>query len=134
MEKKDFIELAVLFGVPSTFAVVGASLSFVGCSPLIICGIVSAILPALATALSIIELVRIPKNGWKLEPCIAQVAGLSLILSAFVGVGLGAAANALFPGVMLGIGSAALVSSAVGTTVTIGTLYALAGTFILFTK
>lgn len=97
-------------------ALTGLGLSFTTLSPLVMGGIVGSIVPALITALFAGKLLykfckkdHIQKDE-KYEPI---YSGIFALASAAIGVGLAAAATAVFPGAMLGMGSAALAGAVI---------------------
>lgn len=100
-------------------ALTGLGLSFTALSPLVIGGIIAAIPAILASAHGIYDSV---KKGEFSKKYLFEMAVLC-VASAAIGVGLAAAATAIFPGAMLGMGSAALAG------VTIGAIAPIAGIF-----
>ncbi|WP_374698298.1 hypothetical protein [Wolbachia endosymbiont (group B) of Limnophora tigrina] len=107
-DTKSFL---IFCGVASvTGALIGLGLSFTALSPLVIGGIVAAIPITLLTVFFIFDNARKGKFSKKdlfESACIC-------IASAAIGVGLAAAATAIFPGAMLGMGSAALAGATIG--------------------
>ncbi|UPA55245.1 hypothetical protein MWH06_00835 [Wolbachia pipientis] len=94
-----------LLGVSSVIgALTGLGLSFTALSPLVIGGIVAAV-PAVLFAASMTY--EFSKQDLFMMAVFAASA-------AAIGVGLAAAATAIFPGAMLGMGSAALTGAAIG--------------------
>lgn len=108
---------AVLFlsGIATSIgALTGLELSFTALSPLVMGGIVGSIAPALITALlagcilyQFYKKDSIEKDGKDNFVLWSIVTPAS----AAIGVGLAAAATAIFPGAMLGMGSAALAGA-----------------------
>ncbi|MDX5495981.1 MAG: hypothetical protein O7198_04880 [Wolbachia endosymbiont of Nomada marshamella] len=105
----------ILLGVASVIgALTGLGLSFTALSPLVIGGIVAAVPVILLAACSIC------KGGCSKKDLFSMA-----VASAAIGVGLAAAATAIFPGAMLGMGSAALAGA------TIGVIAPIAGLFVV---
>ncbi|WP_264732053.1 hypothetical protein [Wolbachia endosymbiont (group A) of Sphaerophoria taeniata] len=98
-------------------ALTGLGLSFTALSPLVIGGIVAAVSVILLAACSIC------KGGCSKKDLFSMA--VSCVASAAIGVGLAAAATAIFPGAMLGMGSAALADA------TIGVIAPIAGLFVV---
>ena len=96
----------ILLGAASVIgALTGLGLSFTALSPLVIGGIVAAVPIILLTAFCICTGVCSKEDLFNIAvSCVASVA---------IGVGLAAAATAIFPGAMLGMGSAALTGAAI---------------------
>lgn len=112
MDKEDLI----LLGAASVIgALTGLGLSFTALSPLVIGGIVAAVPIILLTAFCICT-----GTGVFSKKDLFMIASLCVA----IGVGLAAAATAIFPGAMLGMGSAALVGA------TIGVIAPIAGLFV----
>ncbi len=107
MDERDLIPLGAVSVIG---AFTGLGLSFTALSPLVIGGIIAAIPVILLTACFIRDSVRKGKFSKQdlFETSVLYVA------SAAIGVGLAAAATAIFPGAMLGMGSAALTGAAIG--------------------
>ncbi len=106
-------EILVFCGI--TGALTGLGLSFTALSPLVIGGIVAAVPVILLTADDICEGRNSKGNLFTMSIFVASAA---------IGFGLAAAATTIFPGAMLGLGSAALVSA------TIGVIAPIAGFFV----
>ncbi|MGL9779885.1 MAG: hypothetical protein ACR5K5_06655, partial [Wolbachia sp.] len=98
-------------------ALTGLGLSFTALSPLVIGGIVAAV-PAVLFAASMIYWKEFSKQDLFMMAVFPASA-------AAIGVGLAAAATAIFPGAMLGMGSAALTGAAIGVIVPIAGLVGL---------
>ncbi|WP_341822729.1 hypothetical protein [Wolbachia endosymbiont (group A) of Clivina fossor] len=112
MEKENLI----LLGVASVIgALTGLGLSFTALSPLVIGGIVAAV-PVILLAACVICKGKCSKKDLFLM-------AVSCVASAAIGVGLAAAATAIFPGAMLGMGSAALTGAAIGVIAPIAELF-----------
>lgn len=116
MDNKTKAMLFDLGIATSIGALTGLALSFTTLSPLVMGGIVGSIVPALITALFAGKLLykfckkdHIQKDE-KYEPI---YSGIFALASAAIGVGLAAAATAVFPGAMLGMGSAALAGAVI---------------------
>ncbi|MDR3131949.1 MAG: DUF3482 domain-containing protein [Rickettsiales bacterium] len=88
----------------------GLGLSFTALSPLVIGGIVAAVPLILLNAWLVYDDVR--KGEFRKEDLFA--AACICVAGAAIGVGLAAAATAIFPGAMLGAGSAALTGAVIG--------------------
>ncbi|WP_353281583.1 hypothetical protein [Wolbachia endosymbiont (group B) of Horisme vitalbata] len=86
-------------------ALTGLGLSFTALSPLVMGGIIAAI-PAALLACRIISNRRLSKEVFFRTACFCSVGTA-------IGVGLAAAATAVFPGAMLGMGSAALAGAVI---------------------
>ncbi|WP_265026338.1 hypothetical protein ACJZL1_00575 [Wolbachia endosymbiont of Rhagoletis indifferens] len=100
-------------GVASAMgALVGLGLSFTALSPLVIGGIIGSIAPALlAICLICCKKDPIEEKDLKISPiCLGTIA----LASVTIGVGLAAAAAAIFPGAMIGAGSTALTGAVIG--------------------
>jgi hypothetical protein len=94
-----------LLGVSSVIgALTGLGLSFTALSPLVIGGIVAAVSAVLFAASMTYEFSK--QDLFMMAVFAASAAA--------IGVGLAAAATAIFPGAMLGMGSAALTGAAIG--------------------
>lgn len=93
-------------------AFIGLGLSFTALSPLVIGGIIGF---APITALCIRDFLNNKES--------LALVGASLTTVAVVGVALGAAANSLFPGVMLSLWTAALVGVVIGAIGTVSSLF-----------
>ena len=106
MDKEDL----GLLGVLSIGAPTGLGLSFTALSPLVIGGIVAAV-PVVLFAAFITYCKVQEKEFSKQDLFMMAVFAAS---AAAIGVGLAAAATAIFPGAMLGMGSAALTGAAIG--------------------
>lgn len=131
MSKEDLTLLGVALGVASvTGALTGLGLSFTALSPLVIGGIVAAVPPILFAACSIYDNVKKGEFSKKdlFEMAVVCVAG------AAIGVGLAAAATAIFPGAMLGMGSAALTGAAIGVIAPIAGFFATVATLFAADK
>lgn len=103
-EIENFLMLCGAASVIGTL--IGLRLSFAALSPLVIGGIVAAV-PVILVAAYIICKEGCSKKGlFNIAVCIASAAA--------IGVGLAAAATAIFPGAMLGLGSAALAGATIG--------------------
>ncbi|WP_341811661.1 hypothetical protein [Wolbachia endosymbiont (group A) of Conops quadrifasciatus] len=113
MNKEDLIPLGVLSVIG---ALTGLGLSFTALSPLVIGGIIAAIPAILVSAYDIC-------TGEYSKKDLFAIAVLC-VASAAIGVGLAAAETAIFPGAMLGLGSAALAGA------TIGVIALIAGVFV----
>ncbi|WP_108784478.1 hypothetical protein [Wolbachia endosymbiont of Bemisia tabaci] len=97
--KDDTKGMLISLGTIATIgALTGLGLSFTALSPLVMGGIVGSIAPAL--------IINLEKDGKKL--CFWSIV---ISASAAIGVGLAAAATAVFPGAMLGMGSTALAGA-----------------------
>ncbi|WP_353273446.1 hypothetical protein [Wolbachia endosymbiont (group A) of Agelastica alni] len=108
-------------------AFTGLGLSFTALSPLVIGGIVGSITPALIAAFCAVALLckfctKDPIEKDNKENTLLFVIGT--LASAAIGVGLAAAATAIFPGAMLGMGSAALAGATIGVIAPIAGLFA----------
>ncbi|WP_265029954.1 hypothetical protein [Wolbachia endosymbiont (group A) of Philonthus cognatus] len=106
-----------------TGALIGLGLSFTALSPLVIGGIVGSIIPACFAGFCIVNLLYkffkkdlIEKND-KTAPIVWSIITFA---SAAIGVGLAAAATAIFPGAMLG---AALAGAVIGVIAPIAGLF-----------
>ncbi|WP_353270274.1 hypothetical protein [Wolbachia endosymbiont (group A) of Myopa testacea] len=107
----------ILYGAVSvTGALTGLGLSFTALSPLVIGGIVAAVPVILFAAYYICK-------GEFSKKDLFEMAVLC-VASAAIGVGLAAAATAIFPGAMLGMGSAALVGATIGVIAPIAVTFA----------
>ncbi|WP_353285159.1 hypothetical protein [Wolbachia endosymbiont (group A) of Beris morrisii] len=110
--------LLMLCGAASVIgAFTGLGLSFTALSPLVIGGIVGSITPALIAAFCAVVLLckfctKDPIEKDNKENILLFVIGT--LASAAIGVGLAAAATAIFPGAMLGMESAALAGAIIG--------------------
>ncbi|WP_338481764.1 hypothetical protein [Wolbachia endosymbiont (group A) of Nomada hirtipes] len=117
MNKGDLI----LLGAVSVIgALTGLGLSFTALSPLVIGGIVAAVPSILFAAYLIYNDVKIgefSKTDLFMLACFC-------VASAAIGVGLAAAATAIFPGAMLGMGSAALAGAVIGAIAPIAGVFA----------
>ncbi|OAM00677.1 hypothetical protein [Wolbachia endosymbiont of Dactylopius coccus] len=102
--------LLMLCGAAS---VIGA---LTGLSPLVIGGIIAAVPIILLIACNICGEGCSKKDLFKMA--------ILCVASAAIGVGLAAAATAIFPGAMLGMGSAALVGAAIGVIAPIAGIFA----------
>lgn len=109
--KEELIFAGILMGMNITIGVlVGLGPSFAVLSPPIIGGIIAAV----STILSIAHLIYCDYKEDKVNrECIFPTFCLGAT-SIAIGIGLGAAINAIFPGVMLNIGSAALAGAVIG--------------------
>ncbi|WP_419247085.1 hypothetical protein ACJZL1_05025 [Wolbachia endosymbiont of Rhagoletis indifferens] len=104
-------EFLIACGIVSVIgALTGLGLSFTALSPLVIGGIIAAIPAILVSAHGIYDSV---KKGEFSKKDLFMLAGVC-VTSAAIGVGLAAAATAIFPGAMLGMGSAALAGATIG--------------------
>ncbi|WP_253303536.1 hypothetical protein [Wolbachia endosymbiont of Phyllotreta cruciferae] len=104
-------EFLIICGIASVIgALTGLGLSFTALSPLVIGGIIAAVPAILFAACIICGSVQEGKFSKKdlFETAVLCVA------SAAIGVGLAAATTAIFPGAMLGMGSAALAGATIG--------------------
>ncbi|WP_434732558.1 hypothetical protein [Wolbachia endosymbiont of Zygogramma bicolorata] len=109
-------ENLILLGVGSvTGALTGLGLSFTALSPLVIGGIVAAVPIILFTAYGTC------KGGCSKKDLF--VMAVLCVASAAIGVGLAAAATAIFPGAMLGMGSAALAGATIGFIAPVAVLF-----------
>lgn len=101
-------------------ALTGLGLSFTALSPLVIGGIVAAIPLILFVAWLIYDDVKKGEFSKKdlFNMAVLCVAGVA------IGVGLAAAATAIFPGAMLGMGSAALAGATIGVIAPIAGMFA----------
>ncbi|WP_250295476.1 hypothetical protein [Wolbachia endosymbiont of Oedothorax gibbosus] len=120
MDKGDLIFLGVASAIG---ALIGLGLSVTAFSPLAIGGIVAAVPAILFAACIICDNVQ---KGAFPKKDLFNMAVLC-VASATIGVGLAAAATAIFPGVMLGAGSAALTGATIGA---IGAIAPIAGLFV----
>ncbi|WP_341814823.1 hypothetical protein [Wolbachia endosymbiont (group A) of Chalcis sispes] len=96
-------------------------------SPLVIGGIIGSIFPALFTAVVVGNLLYTLYKGDSIEEFDKKAliySGISTAVSAAIGVGLAAAATAIFPSAMLGMGSAALAGATIGVIAPIAGLLA----------
>lgn len=118
MKKNDIVRL---LGIGATIgALTGLALSFTTLSPLVMGGIVASVLPALLTCMMIYN------NNFSKK---SFFTGACLCAASFAtGVGLAAAAAAIFPGATLGMGSAALAGAAIGVISPIAALCAIIAT------
>ncbi|MDG7053491.1 MAG: hypothetical protein LKM45_06500 [Wolbachia endosymbiont of Alcedoecus sp.] len=89
---------------------IGLGLSFTALSPLVIGGIIAAVPLILLSALFVRDGVR--KGNLRKEDLFGATCMCGA--GAAIGVGLAAAATAIFPGAMLGAGSAALTGAVIG--------------------
>ncbi|WP_341815528.1 MULTISPECIES: hypothetical protein [unclassified Wolbachia] len=106
-------------GIATTIgALTGLGLSFTALSPLVMGGIVAAI-PAALLACRIISNRGLSKEVFFQTACFCAVGTA-------IGVGLAAAAMAIFPGAMLGMGSAALAGGLIAPISVIAGLIAIA--------
>lgn len=107
---EDIEALLILCGVASEMgALTGLGLSFTALSPLVMGGIFGSITLALLAVYLICE--KDPSKTENLKPiCVATIA----LASVAIGVGLAAATTAIFPGAMIGAGSAALTGAVIG--------------------
>ncbi|WP_264377476.1 MULTISPECIES: hypothetical protein [unclassified Wolbachia] len=104
MKKDDVIAYLIALGIGATIgALTGLGLSFTALSPLVMGGIVAAIPALLHFALCTGE--RLSQSQFSYAHACLFVA------SAAIGVGLAAAATAISPSIMLGMGSAALAGA-----------------------
>ncbi|WP_264377204.1 hypothetical protein [Wolbachia endosymbiont (group B) of Ochlodes sylvanus] len=104
MKKDDVIAYLIALGIGATIGVLtGLGLSFTALSPLVMGGIVAAIPALLHFALCTGE--RLSQSQFSYAHACLFVA------SAAIGVGLAAAATAISPSIMLGMGSAALAGA-----------------------
>ncbi|MEY2393627.1 hypothetical protein [Wolbachia endosymbiont of Tettigetta isshikii] len=104
----------------------GLGLSFTALSPLVIGGIVASVPAILFVASGLYCGVREGKlRKEDLAACIC-IAGVLTLTFAAIGVGLAAAATAIFPCAMLGAGSAALTGAVIGAIAPIGGFFAAA--------
>ncbi|WP_341820648.1 hypothetical protein [Wolbachia endosymbiont (group A) of Myopa testacea] len=87
-------------------ALTGLGLSFTALSPLVIGGIVADVPVILLAAYGICKVEFYKKDLFEMA--------VSCVASAAIGVGLAAAATAIFPGAILGMGSAALAGATIG--------------------
>ncbi|MCA7010219.1 hypothetical protein [Wolbachia endosymbiont of Tribolium confusum] len=91
-------------GIATTIgALTGLALSFTTLSPLVMGGIVASVLPALFTCIMIYNK-NFSKKSFFIGACFCAA-------SFAIGVGLAAAATAISPSIMLGMGSAALAGA-----------------------
>lgn len=99
-------------------------LSFTALSPLVIGGIVAAVSAILFVALAIYHSVR--KGEFRKENLAAGIciAGAFALTGAAIGVGLAAAATAIFLGTMLGAGSSVLTGAVIGAIAPIAGFFA----------
>ncbi|MFP3023019.1 MAG: hypothetical protein ACEY3K_08960 [Wolbachia sp.] len=113
MKKNDFVGFLVVLGIGATIgALAGLGLSFTALSPLIIGGIVGSIAPALFTALLAGNMLyQSCKGNYIEDKGLFVFCGVTTLASAAIRVGLAAAAMTIFPGVTLGMGSAALAGA-----------------------
>ncbi|MBA8757533.1 hypothetical protein HCR18_00005 [Wolbachia pipientis] len=111
----------ILCGAASVIgALTGLGLSFTALSPLVIGRIIPAIPAILLAACGICDSVQKVEFSKK---DLFEMAGLC-VASAAIGVGLAAAATAIFPSAMLGMGSAALAGATIGVIALIAGLFA----------
>ncbi|MDR2978550.1 MAG: hypothetical protein LBU56_04050 [Rickettsiales bacterium] len=107
-ETKEFLALLGILSVAGALASLG--LSFTALSPLVIGGIVAAIPLIFIGACVVCDDVEKGKSCKENLFMVACICGAS----AAIGVGLAAAATAIFPGAMLGAGSIALTGAVIG--------------------
>ncbi|MFP3025556.1 MAG: hypothetical protein ACEY3L_04670 [Wolbachia sp.] len=113
----DTKKFLILCGAASVIeALTGLGLSFTALSPLVIGGIVAAVPVILLAAYSICK-GEFSKKDLFIFACLC-------VTSAAIGVGLAAAATTIFPGAMLGLGSAALAGATIGVIAPIAGLFA----------
>lgn len=119
MDQED-LELLVKHSLAGALggSVTGFYLSFTSLSPLVIGGIVSCALWAVFTAIAAGCLLYVFRRGNKeaqdgLKSVVTCFSVITIAASA-VGVGLGAVANSLFPGVMSGTWTAILAGAIIG--------------------
>ncbi|SRR6266576_2723734 len=97
--------LLMLYGAASvTGALTGLGLSFTALSPLVIGGIIAAVPAILLAAFCAVQEKEFSKEALFFFACICVA----------IGVGLAAGVTAIFPGAMLGMGSAALAGATIG--------------------
>lgn len=108
--ESESITSAIRFGAAMLGGLTGLGLSFTALSPLVIGGIVAAVPVILLGACIVCDDVSQGRSCKKDLFVFACVCGAS----AAIGVGLAAAATAIFPGAMLGAGSAALTGAVIG--------------------
>jgi len=121
-------ETLVLCGIASVIgALIGLGLSFTALSPLVIGGIVGSITLACFAAFCIVDSLC---KFFKKEPITKEDKEdilffvIAILASAAIGVGLAAGVAAIFPGAMLGMGSAALVGATIGVIAPIAGIFA----------
>jgi hypothetical protein len=107
-EAKEFSILSVAGAIIG--ALTGLGLSFTALSPLVIGGVIAVVPAILFYAYSIYNSIR--EETFSKEDLFTYI--WLCAASAAIGVGLAAAATAIFPGAMLGVGSAALTGAAIG--------------------
>ncbi|MBC6686539.1 hypothetical protein H9I48_04890 [Wolbachia pipientis] len=125
MDKEELILLGAVSG-----ALIGLGLSFTALSPLVIGGIVAAVPAILFAAYCMHDIVKkgeFSKGGLFFFTC-------SCVASAAIGVGLAAAATTIFPGAMLGLGSAALAGATIGVIAPIAGMFATLATLLAAEK
>ncbi|AZU37346.1 hypothetical protein BBB02_01910 [Wolbachia endosymbiont of Bemisia tabaci] len=129
MKKNDVVEYLVVLSTGATIgAYAGLKLSFTALSPLIIGGIVGSIAPALFTVMLAENMLCQSCKIKDEEKNLFFSCCVNTLASAAIGVGLAAAAMAIFPGVTLGMGSAALAGAIIGVIVPIAAAYAIVAT------
>lgn len=106
---KEFLQLT---GIATCFgALIGFGLSFTALSPLIIGGIIGCALP-MFMLLDILREKLYRKENTEIKEVVVVFSIIAATGFGF-GAGLGTAASALFPGIMLRMGSAALMGAIV---------------------
>lgn len=132
MKKNNVVGWLVVLGIGATIAALaGLGLSFTALSPLIIAGIVGSIAPALFTALLAGDMLYQSCKGNYIkdeDKGLFVSYGVITLASAAIGVGLAAAAMAIFPGVTLGMGSAALAGAIIGGIAPVAAICAIVAT------
>ncbi|MDE5061417.1 MULTISPECIES: hypothetical protein [Wolbachia] len=121
----------VLCGIASVIGeLTGLGLSFTALSPLVIGGIIAAIPVILLAAFLICNSVK--KGEFSKKDLFGSAC--LCVTSAAIGVGLAAAATAIFPGAMLGLGSAALAGATIGVIAPIAGIFATVATLLAAEK
>ncbi|WP_353278614.1 hypothetical protein [Wolbachia endosymbiont (group B) of Longitarsus flavicornis] len=113
MKKDVVVASLIVLGIGAAIgALTGLALSFTALSPLVMGGIIAAV-PAALLACIMIYKKNFSKKSFFIGACLCAA-------SFATGVGLAAAATAVFPGAMLGMGSAALAGAVIGVIAPVG--------------
>ncbi|WP_341819459.1 hypothetical protein [Wolbachia endosymbiont (group A) of Brachyopa scutellaris] len=110
-------------------ALTGLGLSFTALSPLVVGGIIAAI-----PAILLIAYDRVIKEEFSKEDPFIPAYLCLCVASAAIGVGLAAAATTIFPGAMLGLGSAALAGATIEVIAPIAGMFATLATLLAAEK
>ncbi|WP_264331317.1 hypothetical protein [Wolbachia endosymbiont (group B) of Erebia ligea] len=125
MEKDDVIFCLTVLGIVASIgALTGLGLSFTTLSPLVMGGIIAAIPALLHFAICTDD--KLSQSEFSYAHACTHAC--LFVASAAIGVGLAAAAMAIFPGAILGMGSAALAGATIGVISPIAALCAMIAT------